>query len=274
MKKLLLALLATATLHATPWADHLGIQLWSLHKTFAEDTTKGFDEIKAFGLEYVETAGTYKLTAAQLHEELKSRKLKAVSAHMPYERLKTDIAGAIAEAKTLGVKYVVVPWIPHKGAFDVAAAHTAAADFNTFGAAFRKEGIEFGWHPHGFEFAGAEGERPFDVIVKETDPKNLFLEIDVFWVAHANVDPVKLMNKYPDRWKLMHVKDLRKGAKTDDTGAAPESDNVAVGNGSIDWSAVLNTGHKLGVKYYFIEDETSEPLRNVPESVQFLRAVK
>lgn len=273
MKKLLLALLATATLHATPWADNLGLQLWSLHHQLEADTAKGLDEVKDFGLEYVETAGTYKLTAQQLRDELEARKLKPVSAHFQYDRLKTDLSAAIAEAKTLGVKYVVVPWIPHKN-FDVAAAHVAAADFNTFGAAFRKAGIEFGWHPHGFEFAGAEGERPFDVIVKETDPKNLFIEIDVFWVAHAGVDPVKLMNMYPNRWTLMHVKDLRKGAPTDHTGGAPATDNVAVGGGSIDWPAVLNTAHKHGVKYYFIEDETTEPLRNIPTSIKYLRAVK
>ncbi len=275
MKKLLLALLAAATAHATPWADHLGIQLWSLHKTLDVDPVKGLDEVKTFGLTDVETAGTYTLTTEKFHEELKARGLKVISAHFQYDDLKKDLQGKIADAKILGAKYVVVPWIPHDR-FDVSAARKAAEDFNVWGAAFKKAGIQFGWHPHGFEFGPAEnGTTPFEVIANSTDPKNVIFEMDVFWVEHAGLDPVALLKKYPDRFRLMHVKDMRKGTKTGFfTGKADVEANVAVGSGVTDWPALLKTAHQIGVKYYFIEDETSDPITNVPVSVAYMRSVK
>ena len=275
MKKLLLALIAVATAHATPWSDHLGIQLWSLHKTLDVDVAKGLDEVKSFGLTDVETAGTYKESTEQFHQDLKSRGLKAISAHFQYDDLKKDLAGKIADAKILGVKYVIVPWIPHER-FDVNAARKAAEDFNTWGAAFKKAGIQFGWHPHGFEFGPVEnGTTPFEVIANSTDPKNVIFEMDVFWVEHAGVDPVALLKKYPDRFRLMHVKDMRKGTKTGFfTGKADVADNVAVGAGLTDWPTLLKTAHKIGVKYYFIEDETSDPITNVPVSIAYMRSVK
>jgi sugar phosphate isomerase/epimerase len=277
MKKILLLLLtAVCAQAAAPWVDHLGIQLWSLHKELEKDPKGGLDHIKSFGLTYVETAGTYNLSVADFKAELAKRDLKPVSAHFGYERLTSDLAGAIAEAKQLGVKYVVVPWIPHEGKFTVDAATKVAADFDRWGAAFRKEGLIFGWHPHGFEFAkGAKGESPFDFIVRSTDPKNLALEMDVFWVFHAGADPVALLKQLGDRWKLLHVKDLRKGATTGhDTGSAPDTDNVAVGSGQIDWNAVLSAAKDAGVAYYFIEDETPDPGSNVPVSIKYLRALK
>ena len=99
--------------------------------------------------------------------------------------------------------------------------------------------------------------------------------MDVFWVFHAGQDPVKLLNKYGDRWQLLHVKDIRKGAVTGlSTGSAPPTDNVPVGDGQIDWPAVLRASQKVGVKHYIIEDETPTPLQAIPASLKYLRAVK
>lgn len=275
MKKILLALLITTALHAQPWVSHLGVQLWSLHKELDAQPLKGLDDVKSFGLTLIETHSLYKMPVADFKKALDERGLKPISAHMQYDRLNTDLAGAIAEAKTLGVKYVVVPWIPHTKDFDIAAGHIAAENFNKWGAAFREAGIKFGWHPHGFEFRPEAGTTAFDVIVHETDPKNLFLEMDVFWVFHAGVDPVALLKKYPRRFELLHVKDIRKGAKTGFyTGHADEADNVAVGSGQIDWPSVLKTAKDIGVKYYFIEDETSAPMQNVPQTISYLKTVK
>jgi sugar phosphate isomerase/epimerase len=99
--------------------------------------------------------------------------------------------------------------------------------------------------------------------------------MDVFWVVHGGGDPVALLNKYAGRWMGLHIKDIRKGAPTGLTsGSAPESDNVAVGTGAIDWPAVLSTAEKVGAKYFIIEDETSEPLTNIPLSLEYLRTLK
>ncbi len=99
--------------------------------------------------------------------------------------------------------------------------------------------------------------------------------MDVFWVFHAGQEPVKLLKQLGNRWVLMHVKDIRQGAPTGlHTGHAPDTDNVAVGDGQIDWPAVLRTAQEVGVKHYFIEDETPTPLTCIPASVKYLRALK
>jgi sugar phosphate isomerase/epimerase len=94
--------------------------------------------------------------------------------------------------------------------------------------------------------------------------------MDVFWVAHAGVDPAALLARYPGRWRMLHLKDLRRGAKRDATGAAPATDDVPVGQGEVHWPAVLSEARRAGVEYYFIEDESVAPLENVPTSLRYL----
>ena len=99
--------------------------------------------------------------------------------------------------------------------------------------------------------------------------------MDVFWVVHAGQNPVQLLQQHAGRWTMMHVKDMRKGAVTGlATGHAAPIDNVAVGSGQMDWSAILKTAQDVGVKHYFIEDETPTPLICIPDSLKYLRALK
>lgn len=270
--------LAPVALAAGPdFHDHLGIQMWSLRETSKENTPAALDLVQKYDLKEIETAGFGTLSRELYIAALQARGLKVVGAHIGYEELQKDLPGAIATARALGTKYIVVPWIPHgKEGFTVAQAHQVAADFNTWGQAIRAAGLQLAWHPHGFEFAKSpSGETPFDVIVAETSSENLALEMDVFWVFHAGQDPAALLKKLGSRWALMHVKDIRKGAAIGDaTGGAPASDNVAVGAGQIDWKSVLAAGQAVGVQHYILEDETTAPLTCIPESLRYLRALK
>jgi sugar phosphate isomerase/epimerase len=253
--------------------------MWSLRDQVKADLPAALDLVKSYGITEIETAGTGNLSTADFLKQLDARGLKAIGAHMGYEALEKDLPGSIQTAKTLGVKYVVTPWIPHgKEGLTAEAAHKAAANFDKWGAAFRAEGITYGLHPHGFEFvpfASEGGKTAFDIIAAETKPENFSFEMDVFWVFHAGVDPVKLLKQYGSRWVLMHVKDIRKGAVTGlSTGGAPPIDNVVVGTGQIDWPAVLKTAQDVGVKHFLIEDETPTPLVCIPASLKYLRGLK
>ena len=141
-----------------------------------------------------------------------------------------------------------------------------------FGAALTAVGIGFGFHTHGYEFAPlADGTSAYDVLLKETDPKLVFVEMDVFWVVAAGQDPVKLLQNHPDRYKMFHVKDMRKGATAVGyTGGAPVGDNVVVGQGRMDWPAIIAEGKKDRADWFFIEDETSDPVNNIPPSLSYL----
>jgi sugar phosphate isomerase/epimerase len=281
-KLLLLPLISAAAFAAgatVNFKDHLGLQMWSLRDTAKTDTLKALDLVKGYGVTEIETAGTGSLTLDQYVAALKERGLVAVGMHTSYDSLKNDVPGVIATAKALGVKYVVCPWVKNgKEPFNEASAHTVAADFNKAGAALREAGFTLGWHPHGYEFvesSAGNGETLFDIVARETDPKNLVFEMDVFWVFHAGQDPTTLLKKYGKRWVLLHVKDIRKGAVTHlSTGSAPPTDNVTVGTGQIDWPTVLRTAQDVGTKHFIIEDETPAPLQCIPASLKYLRALK
>ncbi|HXQ82103.1 MAG TPA: sugar phosphate isomerase/epimerase [Opitutaceae bacterium] len=267
-------IMASATAFAAD-PNPLGLQLWSLRNQMTASLPSGMAEVKALGFTMVESAGTYGHTARELRALADANGLKIVGAHIGYERLQSDLPGVIAEAKTLGASYVVVAWIPHKGEFDVAQAKVAAANFNAWGAALKAEGLRFGFHTHGYEFRPlADGSSAFDVMLNETNPDLVFCEMDVFWVVQPGMDPVKLLEKYPGRFKAFHIKDMRKGAPTGlYEGKAPASDNVIVGQGVMDWPAIIAAGRKAGVEYSFIEDETSDPVGNIPPSIKYLETL-
>jgi sugar phosphate isomerase/epimerase len=253
----------------------LGLQLWSLRAQLLPSLPSGLAKTKELGFTIVETAGTYNHTAKEFRTLADANGLKIVGCHIPYERMQSDLPGVIKEVKTLGGSYVVVAWIPHQGEFTVDMAKAAAANFNAWGAALKAEGIGFGLHTHGYEFKPlADGSTAFDLMVNGTKPDLVFYEMDVFWVAQAGVDPVKLLQKYPTRFKAFHIKDMRKGAQTGlYEGHAPVEDNVVVGQGSMDWPAIIAEGRKDGVEYYLIEDETSDPVNNIPPSIAYLETL-
>lgn len=253
-----------------------GLQLYSLRESFKTDVPGTLDKVKALGIKEVETAGTYGLSAEEFRKQLEARGLTPISGHFQYEQLTKDLAGAIRDAKALGLKYVANPWIPHDvGNFSEADVRKAAADFNKWGEAFKKEGITFAYHPHGYEFRPHGDGTLFDLLAKETNPEFVAFEMDVFWVVHPGQDPVKIFEKYPNRWPLVHLKDIRKGARTGVyTGRADKKDDVALGTGQVNWPAVLAAAHKAGVKHYFLEDESPDVESQLKQSLEYLQTLK
>ena len=279
MKTLVLALITAVAASAAGVSDHLGLQLYSLRVLAKQSGWAAvLNRSKELGFTAIEGGFVPKdLTTDQYLAELSSRGLTMPSMGFSYEGLTKDITGAVAKAKALGVKYVMVAWVPHddKEGFTLAEATKAAADFNAWGAAFRAAGITFTYHAHGYEFRPmADGTNLFDLICKSTNPENVSFEMDVFWITHGGQDPVKLMDKYPDRWRLMHVKDIRKGAATGIyTGHAPSTDEVPVGSGQVDWPAVFKAAQAHGIAWYFIEDESDTPDVNIPQSVAYVKSL-
>jgi sugar phosphate isomerase/epimerase len=236
------------------------------------------DQTRDLGFKFIEGGGPPGNTTAEAYKaELATRGLRLVSAGFSYEQLAKDIAGAVAQARDLGVQYAAVAWIPHKDTdpFTDDDARKAAADFNAWGAAFRAAGITFAYHPHGYEFRpDGNGGTPFDVLARSTNPDFVHFELDVFWATHGGQNPAALLAKYPGRWRLMHVKDIRKGAPTGIyTGHAPGTDDVPVGTGQVDWPSVLREARTVGVEWYFIEDESPTPLQNIPQSIAYLKSL-
>jgi len=253
----------------------IGLQLYSLRANFAKDVPGTLDQVKNLGFKYVELAGTYNLTPEKLKQMLDERGLIPVSGHFPYERFRDDAESVAKDAKALGLKYAGVAWIPHKDPFDEKTCRDAATVFNKAGETLAKSGIKFFYHTHGYEFQKTADGTLFDTLMKETDPKLVSYEMDVFWIVHPGQDPVNLLQKYGKRFALMHVKDMKKGTPTGLlTGHSDVNNDVALGTGTMDWPAILKAAKKAGVKYYFIEDESDDSANQIPHSLQFLEYVK
>lgn len=253
----------------------IGLQLYSLRAEFSRDVAGTIEKVRNYGIRDVELAGTYNFPAEKFQAMLEAAGLNPVSGHFPYERFRDDPEGVAKEAKTLGLKYAGCAWITHKDDFDEKECRDAIATFNRAGEVLAKQGIKFFYHTHGYEFQPYHGGTLFDLLIAETNPKFVTYEMDVFWIMHPGQDPVRLLQRYPNRWELMHVKDMKKGVKTGElTGKSDVSNDVALGTGQMDWPTILRTAKQVGVKYYFIEDESPTAAEQIPQSLRFLDRVK
>ena len=271
---LVLAVGALAT-HAASFNEPVGLQLYSLRADFTKNVPASLEKVSSFGIRNVELAGTYNLSPEKFKEMLDANKLKPVSGHFPFARYKADPEGVAKDAKALGLEYAGCAWIDHQGDFSESACRDAVTVFNKAGEVLAKHGIKFFYHCHGFEFRPHADGVFMDLLMKETNPKFVRFEMDVFWVKHPGHDPVKWLEKYPGRWELMHVKDMKKGLVTGVfTGKTDVSNDVTVGTGQMNWPAILKAAKKSGVKHYFIEDESPTAAEQIPQSMKYLKTVK
>lgn len=255
----------------TAFKGKLGLQLYSLRFEFKKDgVEKTLDWAKAHGFQFLEGGGTYGMTQQQFRGELDKRGMKMVSVFSGFDTLRDKPEEAVSLAKAMGAEYVICGWIPHQDAFTADDVKKAAEVFNRAGAKIKAAGLQFCYHPHGYEFVPTEKGTLFDDLASRMDPKVANFELDIFWAKHGGADPAKLIEKYPQRILLMHLKDLQKGVKGDLTGKAPDETSVALGSGQIDFKAVLSAAKKAGVRWYFIEEESPEAPTNIPLSLKYL----
>ena len=260
---------------AASFKEPVGLQLYSLRAEFTRNVPATLEKVRSFGIKNVELAGTYNLTPAKFRELLDANRLTPISGHFPFERYRDDAEGIARDAKTLGLRYAGCAWIPHDGPYDEKEARQAIEVFNKAGAVLAKQGIQFFYHVHGFEFEAHAGGTLLDLMMKETNPKFVSYQMDVLWIVFPGQDPVQLLEKYKGRWVLMHLKDLKKGVATGSlAGKTDVSNDVTLGTGQMNWPAILAAAKKAGIKHYFIEDESPTAADQIPESLKFLPTVK
>ena len=153
------------------------------------------------------------------------------------------------------------------------AGKKTVEDFNNFGRLLKENGLIFCYHNHGFEFIPYGNGTYFDYIVQNTNPDYVSFEMDILWVFHPGQYPTKLLKKYPERFRLMHVKDLKKGVPHDFTGQTPPENDITLGMGQLDLPSILKEAKKTRIKYYYIEDENPEAVKQVPLSLIYLKGL-
>ena len=277
MKKYLLLLILVLMVFSHPLRaqTEIGLQLYSLRNEFKTEVPGNLKMISGWGIREIEGGGTYGMPMEDYKKLLSQNKLKMVSVGADFKQLKENPQAAVDEAKAFGAKYVVCFWIPHDGdAFTLDNMKEAVSVFNKAGKLLKDNGLSLCYHPHGFEFRPYQGATLFDYLVKETDPRYLNFEMDIFWVKHPGQDPVALLKKYPNRFLLMHLKDRKHGTEGNQNGHADVETNVVLGTGDVGIAEIMREAKKAGVKHYFIEDESSHSVTQIPKSLAFLKSLK
>ena len=255
-------------------AQEFGIQLYSLRNQFKTDVEGSLKTIHDWGIVNLEGGGTYGLSFEDFDALLDTYKLDVVSVGASYDDLKNQPEKVLANAKRFTAPYVMCAWIPHEGnTFDIENVKEAVKVFNAAGKLLKEEGITLTYHAHGYEFRPYKDGTLFDYMAQHA--VDFAFEMDVYWVHHGGEDPIRLLNKYPEKITLLHLKDMEKGIKGNNTGHEDVETNVVLGTGQIDIAAVVKRAREIGVvKYMFIEDECSRVVEQVPQSLQFLKGIK
>ena len=251
------------------------LQLYSFRAQFAKDVPGTMAKVQSMGVKYVELAGTYGLSVPDFLKLLQKHNLTPIGTGVDFDVLEKNPQQAVDDAKTLGVKYVVCFWIPHKGnEFTIEDVNKAVTVFNKAGKLLKDNGFSFCYHPHGYEFRPYSNGTLFDELAKNLDPRYVNFEMDTYWIKHPGQDPIALLQKYPKRFPLLHVKDRKIGTVGNQNGQTDVETNVVLGTGDVGLPAIMKEAAKIGVEYAIIEDESSRSEAQVPLSVAFLKGIK
>ena len=253
----------------------LGMVSYTYRQSLQKDMATTLDSLKAMKIYDMEFSSLFGKKATEIRKLLDERGMYCSSFGVSYQDALTKSDEVASNAKSLGAKFVRVAWIPHDGPFTKELADKTIADFSIIGKNLKENyGLEFCYHNHGFEFAPYEGGTFFDYLAKNTDPKYVNFEMDILWTFFPGIDPAKLLEKYLIRFKLMHVKDLKKGVVGNLSGGTSSENDVALGTGQLNLPAIMKAAKKAKIQHYYIEDESSLHAQQVPESIKYLLSLK
>jgi len=257
----------------------LGLQLFSIRDLLARDVTGTIEKVAKIGYEDCETYGYnpakrqyYGMPAVDFRQLLSHNKMVTTSGHYDFttifdkspEAMFQFVDQCIEGAHALGQRYITWPWLDP--AFrTVNHFHLLTGKLNQIGERINKAGLKFAYHHHDFEFTDHEGVNGYEIILRDTDPGFVKLQMDLYWVMHSSrLTPEQLIDKQPGRFVMWHIKDMDKKSR----------DYSELGNGSIDFSKILPLASRAGLEYYYIEQGGNfavNPLQSVTDSARYFK---
>lgn len=245
--------------------NNFGLQLYTLRDVLPKDPKDVLRQVASFGYKQLEGyEGPQGIFWGMKNTEFKKfigdLGMNMVSSHCRWE---DNLEQKATEAAEIGMKWLMCPYLGPKTNLDF--YKQAAEKFNKAGEICKKAGIRFAYHNHDYSFKNVEGQLPQDVMMQNTDASLVDYEMDIYWVVAAGADPIAWFNKYPNRFKLVHVKDRK------------ENESVVLGTGNIDFPKILKEGHKKGVDYYIVEQEAytgTTPIGAVKADADYMKNFK
>jgi len=245
--------------------DKVGLQLYTVRDKMKDDFEGTLARVAEIGYKEVEFAGYFDHTPTDVKAILDRHGLSAPSTHIA-------LAGedawqtSLETAKAIGHEYIVVPWIPEERRKTLDDWKSVADVFNRAAKMAHDAGLQFAYHNHDFEFPRVDGQVPYDVLLQNTDPKLVQLEIDLYWMTKGGQDPLAYFARWPGRIPLVHVKD---------SAGAPEHKMVDVGQGKIDWKRIFAKQDQAGIKHFFVEhDQPPQPFDDIAASYRYLKQLE
>jgi sugar phosphate isomerase/epimerase len=250
--------------------EQIGIQLYTVRSLMDRNFDDTLTRIARIGYKEVEFAGYFGRTPEEVRSILTRLGLDAPAGHMPYEALNDDRswAGILDQANRIGHRYVVIAWTPQEARRTLEDWKRVARKFNWAGQKAKEAGLVFAYHNHDFEFKTQGSDViPFDLLLAETDPALVKIEMDLYWITLAGSDPEKYFRLYPGRFPMVHVKDMKKDA--------PLPLMVDVGQGDIDFRPIFRQRDQAGIRHFFVEhDEPREAISSAETSYRYLKALE
>ena len=250
----------------------MGLALYAVREPIMKDPKGVLQKVAGFGYKELETF-SYKdgqifgMNFSDFCSHAKSLGMKVTSGHYGLAQITGDTwLKAVDDAKKNGQDFMVMPYLVEGDRKTIDDYKRICASLNAAGEVCNKNGIRFQYHNHAFEFETLDGQIPFDVMLKELDPKKVGMELDLYWIVRAGQDPVKYFDAYPGRFEQWHIKDMSK---------ADGSKNANVGDGSIDFKALFAKAKKAGLKHWYVEYDTfpGDPIESVAASAKYLKGM-
>lgn len=257
----------------------MGLQLFSVREPMAKDVVGSIKKIAAVGYEDCETYGYepvqgkyYGLEASAFKQLLTDNQMITTSGHYDFTKFfdkSTDemmryVDQCIVGAHALDQRYITWPWLDPSFR-TLENFRLLTGKLNAIGERINKAGLGFAYHNHDFEFVDYNGENGYNIIMRETDPALVKLQMDLYWVMHSSkLSPTALFNKQPGRFVMWHVKDMDKISR----------DYSELGNGSIDFTVILPEASHAGLQYYYIEQGgnfAKNPIQSVTDSAIYFK---
>jgi sugar phosphate isomerase/epimerase len=284
-------LLASEAPPAKALLSRLGVQLYTLRSVLPSKPADTIRGLAAIGYKEVEAL---RPSLPELSPLFKENGLKCVSGHFeaPFvtgnwkpwlpalEQNRSlppkdyDWSAAVADAAKHGLRYMVIAYLmpSERGGLDF--FRKFADQLNQAGEVCKKSGLTLCYHNHAFEFQKIDGTTPLDLLMERCEPGLVGLELDVFWSSVAGVDPVQVLKRYQGRIPLVHLKDKAKGTPQQfQESGLPKTAFKEIGNGELDFAAILKAASQNGVKHYFVEQDQcpGDPLDSLRQSYENLK---
>lgn len=249
-----------------------GLQLWTIREELSKNPKEVLKQVASFGYKHVESfEGAMGMFWGMKNTEFKKYISDlGMTMHSSHFGSDNDFEKKAADAAAIGMKYLTMAYEGPGKTIDDYKKYAEA--FNKKGELCKKNGIRFAFHNHDFTFRSLEGQFGQDVLLTNTDPALVDFEMDIYWVVAAGQDPETWFKKYPNRFRLCHIKDRSKTPETDNG-----KNSVDLGTGVINFAKVLKTAKANGMQYYIVEQEAfpnSTPMKSVEVDAEYMRKLR